>query len=155
MDRKYIISSEAGDGINGKSYSILDDAKAAVTNICDPGYGRGEWQEVAGAPDSERNAHEYLVDGDSVARIEYAAVTQRERITLQRSGNRVNLLNDSGTVVAWLNDGEDTITYDPMASTSEMLGEVNYRQVIESQGIDAFAIRLIDGMPVRDGDRGK
>ena len=71
MDRKYVISSEAGDGINGTSHAELAYAKAIVHRQ----YGiTGRWQEVPGAPDSSQNAHEYLIDGESVAWIEYAVV---------------------------------------------------------------------------------
>ena len=72
--RKWIVSSDAGDGINGKSFADLESAKTAVMAAMLPD---GDWDEVPGEPDSPENAWEYFAyDKNSVsgpdARIEFA-----------------------------------------------------------------------------------
>ena len=74
--RKWIVSSEAGDGINGKAFADLESAKTAVMAAMLPD---GDWDEVPGEPDSPENAWEYFAyDESSVsgpdARIEFALV---------------------------------------------------------------------------------
>lgn len=65
----YIIWSEAGDGINGRTM-LLEEAKSSVAHH----YGDGDWEEVAPADPGEKilNAWEYFTEegADSVARIE-------------------------------------------------------------------------------------
>ena len=68
----WMVSSDAGDGINGRIYidcasaDGIDDAKSAVAHH----YGDGSWEEVPTA--SQHNAWEYFTgeDEDSVARID-------------------------------------------------------------------------------------
>jgi hypothetical protein len=73
-------------------------------------------------------------------------------ITLRRNGKRIELRAPSGAVVAYLRDGDDQITYDPLADTEEMLGEVNYYDVIKAAGLDVDTVRMIDSMPAPDND---
>jgi len=63
------------------------------------------------------------------------------KITLRRTGSRIDFVAPSGAVVAYLRDGEDEIVYDPLADTEEMLGEVNYRDVIRAAGLDVPTVR--------------
>ena len=46
------------------------------------------------------------------------------KITLRRNGDRIELLNEGGATVAYLQDGADTITYDPLASVDDILGVI-------------------------------
>ena len=71
-----------------------------------------------------------------------------KKITLRRAGDRIELLNDSGATVAYLQDGLDTITYDAMASLDEVLGHVVYHNVIRDLGLDVQTIRRIGAMDV-------
>jgi len=57
-------------------------------------------------------------------------------ITLRRHDDRIYFISASGARVAYLRDGEDHIVYDPLADTEEMLGDVNYRDVIRELGLD-------------------
>jgi hypothetical protein len=67
----------------------------------------------------------------------------KERITLQRVGNRIYLVNDGGARVAYLQDGSKSITYDPLASLDEVMGSVNYRSVVRDLGLTPTNIRQI------------
>ena len=65
-------------------------------------------------------------------------------ITLKRNGSRIEFIAPSGAVVAFLVDGSDEITYDPLADTEEMLGHINYRDVIAEAGLsDAQTARSL------------
>ena len=72
------------------------------------------------------------------------------KITLRRNGDCIELLNEGGATVAHLQDGADTITYDPLASLDEILGHVVYRDVIRDLGLDVQTIRKIDGYSLRN-----
>jgi hypothetical protein len=70
MDRKWVVSSEAGDGVNGKGFTSLDEARVAIERV----YGAGQWNECSGAPDSPENAHYLTVGSDEVARIGFDSI---------------------------------------------------------------------------------
>ena len=85
-NRAWAISSEAGDGINGKSYATLAEAQKAVVDTYGPhtSYGAyGTWEEIPGEPTSPENAWEFVprgnddeADGEALARIEYALLSE-------------------------------------------------------------------------------
>jgi hypothetical protein len=71
------------------------------------------------------------------------------KYTVKRSGNRVNVIAESGATVAWMQDGTDVIVYDVMADTREVLGIVDHRTEMAQAGIDACTLAMIDAMPGR------
>lgn len=69
---------------------------------------------------------------------------------VQRSGNRINVIADSGATVAWMEDGTDVIVYDRLADTREALGLVDHQGEMASAGIDPMTLTMIDAMPNTD-----
>ena len=66
---------------------------------------------------------------------------ESKQITLKRTANRIAFVSPSGAEVATLRDGSDIIEFDPLADTSEVLGQVNWRAEIEAAGITADVAR--------------
>lgn len=64
-------------------------------------------------------------------------------ITLKRSGDCIDFHSPSGARVAYLLDSDDSIVFDPLADTEEVLGLVNFREVMDAAGLDVVTARAI------------
>lgn len=76
-------------------------------------------------------------------------------ITLKRTNDYIEFLNWRGVAVASLYDGHDHIIHEPFANslhlfTPEIEPEIDYKALIEEQGLDVSTARMIDVMPKPD-----
>ena len=72
------------------------------------------------------------------------------KYTIRQTERRIEVLSDSGAIVAWLLKGSDAIVYDRMADTREAMGWVNHEQEMATAGLNAITLEMIAAMPGRD-----
>lgn len=72
---------------------------------------------------------------------------QQAKITMKRTGDRVDFINQNGVAIASLYDNEDKIMFDQMADSRELFGideKTDWPKYFAKNGITVLSVRLSD-----------